>query len=258
MLKGCSSNIPCGWTNKNENLHKSVNPFFSRCRMGIPLALALLTILFHQHNQEISNSSLPTLHARILPFSASSEVPQFGILANNKTLPDKARWIFGSSIKAIPEAESLSLDGGVIELQLPLSLEDHVSINDIFLVLFKAITTLQIIEQVSKPMHSSIKNIMVKMAPFMSCNITSIFSIDQDPDKDQHQQRLQSIVQSCGYRICSIAPDGNCCFAAVAFGLLMQQNEITIKLPSFFEEKSLPMQNGLEELARVLTGKNCR
>ena len=59
---GCLSGIPpgCG-TNRNENLHKSVNPFFSRCRMGIPLALALLTILFFQHNQKQSTDLKPTV-----------------------------------------------------------------------------------------------------------------------------------------------------------------------------------------------------
>ena len=52
ISKGCLSGIPpgCG-TNRNENLHKIINPFFSRCRIGIPLALALLTILFHRHSK---------------------------------------------------------------------------------------------------------------------------------------------------------------------------------------------------------------
>ena len=56
--KGCLSGINpgCG-TNRNENLHRNINPFFSRCKMGIPLALALLTILFHHHNLKVSPSS---------------------------------------------------------------------------------------------------------------------------------------------------------------------------------------------------------
>lgn len=47
IWRGCLSGInpSCG-TNRNENLHKNINPFFSRCRMGMPLALALLSILF--------------------------------------------------------------------------------------------------------------------------------------------------------------------------------------------------------------------
>ena len=52
--KGCLSNIPPqAGTNRNENLHRFINPYFRRSRMGIPLALDLLTILFHHHNKNI-------------------------------------------------------------------------------------------------------------------------------------------------------------------------------------------------------------
>ncbi len=34
--------------------------------------------------------------------------------------------------------------------------------------------------------------------------------------------RLSSVTQSCGYKLRDVAPDGNCCFAAVAFSLLTQ------------------------------------
>ena len=56
----CLSGIPSGaGTNRNENLHSHINPFFRRCRMGIPLAVALLTTLFHCHNQKIG--SVPSI-----------------------------------------------------------------------------------------------------------------------------------------------------------------------------------------------------
>ena len=49
---GCLSNIePGGGTNCNEALHRFINPHFIHAgRIGIPLAYALLTILFHMHN----------------------------------------------------------------------------------------------------------------------------------------------------------------------------------------------------------------
>ena len=58
ISRGCLSNINpgCG-TNRNENLHRNINPFFKRCKMGLPLALALLTILFHRHNQKLAPST---------------------------------------------------------------------------------------------------------------------------------------------------------------------------------------------------------
>ena len=53
ILRGCLSQIPpkCG-TNKNEALHRAIRPFFNRCRMGIPLALALMTASLHFYNKK--------------------------------------------------------------------------------------------------------------------------------------------------------------------------------------------------------------
>ncbi len=48
---GCLSGIPPGGgTNRNERLHKHINSFFNRSRIGILLAYALLTTIFHSHN----------------------------------------------------------------------------------------------------------------------------------------------------------------------------------------------------------------
>lgn len=48
---GCLSGIPPGGgTNRNERLHEHINSFFNRSRIGILLAYALLTMIFHSHN----------------------------------------------------------------------------------------------------------------------------------------------------------------------------------------------------------------
>ena len=49
--RGCSSQIePGGGTSQNEALHRYTNPHFNHAgRMGLPLAYALLTILY-RHN----------------------------------------------------------------------------------------------------------------------------------------------------------------------------------------------------------------
>lgn len=61
IRRGCLSNIAVGaGTNKNEALHRSLKPFFSRCRMGTTLAVALMTILLHHHNQRVGIKKLST------------------------------------------------------------------------------------------------------------------------------------------------------------------------------------------------------
>lgn len=250
ILKGCLSGIPpgCG-TNKNENLHKLINPFFSRCRIGIPLALALLTVLFHRHNQKVSGlQQLPILHARALKSTCNTSNEHFGIVDKDS---EKTGWIFG------PNIESVHDDVSNVEIHFPQSLEEYVTLSDIQAVFSKAITTLRTIEQLDKSStRKTFKNIMVQMAPFMSA-VTSNFNTDQIQDEDNgagedHLTRLHGVVHSCGYKMYDVSPDGNCCFAAIAFGLLTQQDMIKSKMPSFFDDKQLPLQCSQEELAKVL------
>ncbi len=47
---GCLSNIPPRvGTNRNERLHRKINKWFKRCRIGICLAVALLSTIFYLH-----------------------------------------------------------------------------------------------------------------------------------------------------------------------------------------------------------------
>ena len=76
----------------------------------------------------------------------------------------KTGWIFEPILKSAPDVSMLS----VVELNFPPSVEEHVTISDIYALLFKAITTLQVIEEVDRSQkHKSFKNVMVQMAPFM-------------------------------------------------------------------------------------------
>lgn len=60
MNRGCLSNIPPGGgTNRNEALHKTINPHFRQSRIGIALAVALISILLYHHNSKTTGSSTP-------------------------------------------------------------------------------------------------------------------------------------------------------------------------------------------------------
>lgn len=55
IIKGCLSGIPSGMgTNRNEALHKNINPYFSQSRLSVHMAYALLSLLFHCHNEHAS------------------------------------------------------------------------------------------------------------------------------------------------------------------------------------------------------------
>ena len=70
--------------------------------MGIPLALALLTILFHEHNKKIADVEPCSILSARAAYryddddndNTSNRHPQFGILKKTNT-PNIDCWIFG-------------------------------------------------------------------------------------------------------------------------------------------------------------------
>ena len=106
IQRGCLSGIaPSSGTNRNENLHKNINPFFSHCRMGIPLALALLSVLFHHHNLKLSKgdgNQLPILSAKekyqTLVSQTATKLEEFGIVSKTD-ITESDSWIFSSKVE---------------------------------------------------------------------------------------------------------------------------------------------------------------
>ena len=196
---------------------------------------------------------MPILHARAQnKVTSLDEIVQFGIVDKGGQGPsEKDSWIFGpKSNMSIMENTTST------ELHFHPCIAEHVAIGDVNNVLQKAVTTLQIAQHIEKNTKSKLYNVL-KMVPFMSA-VASHFSTDQvdvDNESTQHKARLLTIVQSCGYKLCDVAADGNCCFSAVAFSLLAQQHVISTKLPTYFEDKQLPMQYSIKDLAQHLREK---
>ena len=88
ILLGCLSNIPPGGgTNRNERLHHHLNSLFTRTKVGVLLAYALLTIVIHAYNTSEKR------HSRLITKSINSccipeplaNVQPIGILPKFKT-----------------------------------------------------------------------------------------------------------------------------------------------------------------------------
>ena len=130
ITRGCLSGINpgCG-TNRNENLHRSINPFFSRCRIGIPLAIALLTVFFHRHNRSRYCYFTRCLYAKCPEDSQE----MFGIIKkkNNAQIDD---WIFGDKHTLM----STSLDESTqkaVDFPLHPNMEGILNIDEVFTML---------------------------------------------------------------------------------------------------------------------------
>ena len=54
VRKGCLSDLPVGaGTNRNERLHRYLRPHFSHTRLGLLMALSMMTITLHHYNCQL-------------------------------------------------------------------------------------------------------------------------------------------------------------------------------------------------------------
>ncbi|XP_065908242.1 uncharacterized protein [Dysidea avara] len=94
ISRGCLSGIPPHFgTNRNENLHRSLNSRFSGSRIGVEVAVALIAVFFHMWNSRHDGNETCTLAQYLMSdFSTKSdtltpcEVPKFGIGVSSRRL----------------------------------------------------------------------------------------------------------------------------------------------------------------------------
>ena len=244
ITKGCLSQIdPGSGTNRNEALHRHVNPHFAnKCRIGLPLALALLTILLYKHNCRIEekitgNPALPialwkyqhrdTIQHPILEFGIQKKDPQL----------QRTTWI----CSAVADISSIALDPSSLEKEsVNVSLSEE---SSQLITLEDAVTTMEDALNLSKvavTMQKILPGSLVfdyRMLPLCS-SVAAIFFDPQHNTSDthaQHEGRLENILKAWGMQRHKMAGDGNCCFYAVAFSVITNFSLIKEHASDFFK-----------------------
>ena len=85
ITRGCLSEIPVGaGTNRNERLHRHLKPHFSCSRLGLPMALALMTILLYNYNSNLIEKKMG-IPPKLLTHETDqyTSLYQFGITAKD-------------------------------------------------------------------------------------------------------------------------------------------------------------------------------
>ena len=93
---GCLSGIPPGGgTNRNERLHGHINSFFNRSRIGILLAYALLTTIFHSHNSSLKFAGKVVVRPIVAsPLQATptiTDIKPIGIMPKERIMRQEVR-----------------------------------------------------------------------------------------------------------------------------------------------------------------------
>lgn len=201
ITAGCLSYIPPGGgTNKNERLHEHLKTFFHRSRIGILLAYALLTVIFHTHNtsQKVGGKVV------IRPITAS---PLQGIPTGKK-----------ASIGIMPKDQLRQrVEHGSEHWEIDVSTA-AMDLGTILPIYHRALEKLQIVRGLSKIQLPHLRSTVQHFQQFQASAIA--VTADVDPN-------LKTRLDRYGLILSPIIADGNCFFRAVSANILANLSEWT-------------------------------
>ena len=244
-MKGCLSDIPVGaGTTRNEAFHRILNTHFGRLsRIGIPLALALLTVLIYQHNCKLQEkvTGEPQLPLSLLKerFSSSdASIECFGVVSKTNPEDDDTSWITCK----FSELES-KIDSTMNVISLSDEVAELIAIQDLFQLIQNACSLVQLADTMKKvtsnspifkpalvPFMTSVSNVILSKCQELSSSTTS---------EVEHLNRLSHLISACKLQLHPVSRDGNCMFTAVALVLKKNEKSILQHDPNFFASKGL-------------------
>ncbi len=245
IAQGCLSGIPPGiGTNRNEALHRHLNVYFNKARLGSQAGYALLCLLFWFHNKTSSFSS----EKQQLPNSSQSSVlhdhayikkEKFGIVA--KISEPSSFWgtsslmSFEDSMHMIADIEdNMNHDENI----------EYTSNEEAKLILQDVLNTTRMIEA-SENLFSRSPLLRKEFLPFLECH-TKLCCDTEASHIEYHERRLDDLIHTCGLTRLSVPKDGNCCFTAVSLALKIVYDNVNSEIQRDF--KAFPFDIEVEHI----------
>ena len=249
VRRGCLSNIECsGGTNANEALHRTINPHFKHAgRIGLPLAFALLSILFYNYNCKKMPKNSTTATSRSVAVGLES-IPQplhgatFGIMRK-----DKINIVSGTNVEELAQ----SIDEG---LTYQIDDECIISASKIDNIMKSSICSAAVAESLQK-LSKKAPTFSYRMMPFMSEVPSLYFHYVNNATADNesaHDIRLSNVLKGWGVTKEPMVGDGNCCFSAIAFSIKINSNNLTNLQKATLNNNGIDISLDIKTLAAVL------
>lgn len=244
IRRGCLSNIECnGGTNANEALHRVINPHFKHAgRIGLPLAFALLSVLFYNYNCKKlpKNNTNATVGLESNPGCLHGAT--FGIIKKCRT----------NAVNRINSEELIhSIDEG-----LTYQIEDEciISSRNVDDIIKSSICSAAVAENLQK-LSKKTPTFSYRMMPFMSEVPNLYFHCLNNSTMDNesvHNKRLSNVLKGWGVTKEPMEGDGNCCFSAVAFSIKINSNHLTNLQITTLKNNGIDVSLDLDTSATVL------
>ena len=258
VRKGCLSNIEpgCG-TNRNEVLHRHINPHFAnKSRIGLPLAIALLTVLLYQHNCRIEEkiTNKPSIPLALWKHKHGVTEKRKGStdMSNNTPETHGTCWS-GSSVADINDVvlSPSGMQSDYVNVELSAKSLELISLADLLAILENAINLSKVAALMQKLLCDS-PLFDYRMLSFCSSVAGVFFDHQKSDEYAQHVQRLDNIVHACGMERQQVPGDGNCCFHSLSLAIISNSDEIRAYKSDFFQIHNLNPDRGASDLAQQL------
>ena len=235
MERGCLSNIPCGFgTNRNENLHRSINKCLSGHKIGVDLAVALLATFFHMWNIK------RTTKQRVSPMGSfymslaqhfekciekgekTKQIPDcgyrfgIGISHSRQFSADELGTAFDGKLKRGGILDELwRIQEMLNDLQTNFTQQqsvDEAKRADLLKILLFAMQCLYV-----EDILNGLSDTHPPVGRIIPCQLDHVCkaSTEGNLDPDVHQGRLQSVLTSFNLKSVEVPPDGDCVFHSV-------------------------------------------
>lgn len=204
--RGCLSEIPPHFgTNRNENIHRSLNKRLAGTRLGVEVAVALLATFFHLWNSKRMNVNVSTIASQIDHSNDSNsniEPESFGISVSalrSCTVDDVQEEVVSKTSK------ELCSDSWSIMKSIHL-LQDK---KCIYRILCNALSFLH-----AEELLNGLSDTHCKVSRMIQCQIGDAPIVEQSVGDDV--RRLENILLSFKMKMIDVPHDGDCLFTSVA------------------------------------------
>ena len=228
MQKGCLSEIPAGFgTNRNENLHRSINHRLAGNHISVELAVALLSVFFHMWNTKRREESYNSISAMFLRSSTAEDMPciehhrlGLGVSAERLYCEEQQGSAFtacSGSNEIMRQIERIRNDLTSIE---PPPLQSNVSIETILTILTFADSCIQLENAISD--LSDTHPMISRINPHLCCTgilkdkVVGVVGDENKENMTRHKNRLGSVLESYQLKAIDVPEDGDCLFTSVA------------------------------------------
>ena len=239
ITSGCLSGIPPGiGTNRNERLHRKIRKWLNRTRIGVCLAVALLSTVFYHHMDKNSHvkevgrnakkvTPISQWYQKFITGGGKSSEERFGIGVHINSASSEIQQCAYETLEHFESISGVEDDETNLECSDSDS-EDEISSKDIENIIDKANMMANVVNDTyakGKAPITTNKNFWVH-----SPSVLLMFSnplCDGAVEKTAAEKHLDGLLERYGFKRKEVPGNGDCCFLAVSNGIESFLQDVT-------------------------------